>query len=150
MSVEEAEDWSMDPDRAPKRGCGRGLTETREAQPVPTGVAVVPPPAPLDNDEDVNAVYMALLRECDSKACLKDAIDLIADARSEAKKMGYAELGYGGPFPCLTVAELIAKAAADYKPSRHYPAPTPGWFLGGAMRRRVAQLLKFEWEQKQG
>ena len=150
VSIEEGTIWSMNPARAPKRGCGRGLTEIAIVRPVSEGVAVLPPPAPIDNDEDVQTVYMELRRHCDGKACLKDAIDLIADARREATKMGYAELGYGGPFPCLTVAELLAKAAADYKPNRRYPVPTPGWFLCGSVRREVARLLNFEWEQKQG
>jgi hypothetical protein len=149
VTADEGKEWSMDPARAPKRGCGRGLTEIEEARPVPEGVVALPPPVPL-NDEELGAVYMELLRVCDGKACMKDAIDLISDARREATKMGYGEMGYGGPFPALTVAELIGKAASDYKPSRHYPLPTPGWLLGGSVRRQVAYLLKHEWEQKQG
>jgi hypothetical protein len=154
MTVEEGEvDWQIDRNRAPKKGCGRGLAEIVEAAIVPANVAPIAPPQPMDNDEDVNAVLMELMR-WSGACCLKDANDIIADARAEAKRTGYAELGYGGPFPCLTVVEVIRDAAADYKPSpsqaRNYPKPTPGWFLGGAIRRHVRHRVMADWEQKEG
>lgn len=149
VTVDEGKVWHMDPAHAPKRGCGRGLTEIEELRvaPAPEGVATIPAPAAI-SDEDLSAVHMELLRQT-GNSCLQDAIDVITDARTEAKRMGYAELGYGGAFPALTVLELIREAAAEYRPSRHYPMPTVGWFMGGSVRRRVAHLLKHEWEQKQ-
>ncbi len=152
VTVEEAKEWRMDPARAPKRGSGWGLSD----EPFTTGVGhsgapiAVPIAIHEVNDEDLGMVHAELLRWTEGVSCLSDAIDVIADARSEAKKQGYAELGYGGPLPALTVVEMIRQAAALYKPSRHYPAPTVGWFLGGSVRRQVARELKVEWEQKQG
>lgn len=164
VGVDEAAEWKINPDRAPKKGSGRGLQELREAvEPremssgdIPTSGAPAPPEV---NDEDLMAVHLELLRQTGA-SCLKDAIDLIASARAEAKKMGYEQQGYGGPLPCLTIAELIRAAGERYVPKvtrldsltsrTEHPRPTPGWFLGGQLAREVARHLHYDWEQKQG
>lgn len=160
VGAEEGAEWGMDAARAPRRGSGRGLTEVREQSPVPKGVIALPAPAPIDSDEDVYFVYQELIRQTSSLACLDDAVAIIAEARDEAKRLGYSDMGYGGPFPALTVAELISHAGGAYKPKRtriadgyysvEHERPTPGWFLGGQIRREVGRHLKHEWEQKQG
>lgn len=150
MTVEEAAgEWRMNPDRAPARGCGRGLTdiaiEIREAEQQRPEIPVVPA-APAINDEDLAAVHMELLRH--TASCLQDAIDLIAKARIEADRMGYQSMGYGGPFPALTVAELIQRIAGQYRPNGRFPQPTPAWFLS-KIGAHVSYWLKHDFEQMQ-
>lgn len=151
MTVEEAAEWKMNPELAPLRGCGRTVTEIavelREAEAAARQQDVPQvPAAPVVNDEDLAAVHMEMLRH--TASCLQDAMDIVTKARAEADRMGYRDMGYGGPFPALTVVELIQRIAEDYKPSTRFPDPTPGWFLG-KITAYVSYWLKHDFEQMQ-
>jgi hypothetical protein len=119
VTTEEAKAVKMDPDRAPKRGSGRARSDAEQER---HAAKVEPSPAPLPSDADLE-VIREMFSRVTNHSNLKDAIDLLREARAEADRLGYASI------EAAVVAALMLEIARLYKTNPKYPSPTPKWFI---------------------